>query len=347
MTRVLIVKIGAIGDVVMALAAVEALRARGPCRITWVAGRGVAPLLRQVPGIDEIVSVDDRELLMGGIAAKAGVILSVWRRLLLRRFDLILVAHPDPRYRLISLVARGGTWRSFSLDRPLFPVPGRHHVDEYVRLATGDEGASQPLSRLPTISPPLRDDLAAVLGPPLVVALAPGGAKNLLSDDAQRRWPLPGYRRVAERLLEGGITVAVTGGESDSWVRDAFDGLPVIDLIGRTGLLDLVAVFVACDAVVTHDSGPLHLAGLAGTPAVALFGPTNPAEKVPRHEKTVILWGGEDLPCRPCYDGKFYTPCSTPRCMKEISPEQVYAAVLSVIAPEAAGESRIYQGRMK
>lgn len=78
-------------------------------------------------------------------------------------------------------------------------------------------------------------------------------------------------------------------------------------------------------ACVTHDTGPLHLACLAGTPTVALFGPTLGAEKVPPYARVRVLSAG--LPCAPCYDGRDYASCPEARCMQSLSPEMVSRGV--------------------
>jgi heptosyltransferase-2 len=164
------------------------------------------------------------------------------------------------------------------------------------------------------------------------VALAPGGAKNILRDDALRRWPIGHYVRLAELLLKEGKEVLLTGGPSDDWVRESFKDLKARDLVGRTDLTDLVALYGQCQVVVTHDSGPMHLAALAGTPVVGLFGPTRPDEKVPPDGPIHVLWGGEHLTCRPCYDGKNYADCLNNECMKSIGPERVLQEVQAVLA---------------
>jgi len=168
-----------------------------------------------------------------------------------------------------------------------------------------------------------------------VIGLAPGGARNVLADDALRRWPIRRYRELVRRLRIDGHRVVIVGGSGDGWVRDeigAVDG--VVDAVGRTTLTELVGVLGACDVVVTHDSGPMHLALAAGTPLVALFGPTNPAERIPRAAEAVtVLHGGAELPCRPCYDGRTYAACDTRECLHQIEVDGVHRAVKERIIP--------------
>ena len=327
----LVIKLGAIGDVVMASPMATALKRTHPeMQVTWLCGHGVAPLLRLLPDIDEIVELDERALLAGTTAQRARAMAGAAAALRRRRFDLVLNGHPDPRYRVLETLVRGGTVRRFTRNprKRVLPVPGRYHGDEYVRLATGVDGPEASPADLPRIRPPLP---AAIEIEPTAsyIAVAPGGAHNVLRDNEVRRWPLERYAKLAAELDERGHEVVICGGPSDRWVQDAFGHLPGrLDLVGRTSLPDLLAVFGACDAVVTHDSGPMHLARLAGSRLVALFGPTDPSWFLPsRPARTTVLRGGEALPCRPCYDGRQFTECRSAPCMADIPVDEVLRAL--------------------
>jgi heptosyltransferase II len=325
--KVLIVKVGSAGDVVMALSMLEVVRRQEPdSQITWLCGAMVEPLVRDLGRVGEIITVDERKLLKGGAWGAFCSVFRVWAKLSGRRFDLIVTGHSDWRYRLLSWPAFAKVRRGFGMSHGRrLPAPGRYHADEYARLISGQDGPEIPSVPLCIHQPPLSGPLQQKLGPGKgSVALAPGGAKNILRDDALRRWPLESYVRLAGKFLEKGFRVLITGSESDVWIRDSFHSLPIIDLIGQTSLTDLVALYSHCHLVVTHDSGPLHLAEAAGVPVLGLFGPTIPWEKVPRSPKVRVLWGGEALACRPCYDGKNYARCADNQCLKCLTPEKVY-----------------------
>jgi heptosyltransferase-2 len=330
--NLLIVRIGAIGDVVMALGAVEAARALEPgTRVTWLCGELVRPLLEQVGTVDEIVTVDDRALLTGTARDRTREITRVWRALAGRRFDLVVTAHADPRYGILTAPVRTRTRRSLrSFGARRGPIPGRYEGDEYARLVHGVDGPDAEPARLPHVRFPPAEHLLARDGP--TVMLAPGGAKNVLRDDGLRRWPLESYARVAAELAARELRVVISGGRGDEWVRPAFAGVPVVDLVGRTNLVELAATIQASDLLVTHDSGPMHLAFLARTPVVALFGPTRPSERLPHGAAVRALWGGEHLACRPCYDGRDYAPCPNNVCIQSISPDDVVAEAVGMLA---------------
>jgi heptosyltransferase-2 len=334
--NVLIVRIGAIGDVVMTLPAVAAARKLAPdVRVTWICGSLVEPLLDHLGTADELLVVDERALLTGSVPGRIREVLQVWRRLAGRRFDLVVTTHADRRYRLLSAGVRARKRRSLSRTAPRpIPIPGRYEGDEYARLVHGEDGPHVERATLPHVEFPVPGSLEPGAGQ--LVVLAPGGAKNVLRDDELRRWPLASYAQVATRLLERGVRVAITGGRGDDWVKTEFSSLPVIDLVGHTDLLELGGVIGASDLLITHDTGPLHLAFLARTPVLALFGPTRPSERLPGGVDCRVLWGGDHLACRPCYDGRSYAPCPSNVCLQSVSPEQVTAEALKMLA-----ESRV------
>lgn len=335
-TRYLIIKLGALGDVIMASSVVQRLRAEEPdCRITWLVGASAAPLVALFPGVDEMLKIDDRALFHGSAAARAAVLLRLWPRLLTRKFDRALLLHVDSRYRVITAPLRGV--RASQLRRrsigDMLPIPGRYLGDEYARVL--DDANLGPLTRRYDIVD-LRERVAptgAGQKPPgrAAVALAPGGARNLMRENPTRRWPVESYAALAEQLLKEGYAVSIVGSESDAWVRPSFAHLDVVDHVGTLSIRETLARLATSDVVVTHDSGPLHFARAVRTPAVALFGPTNPREMVGSDATVRVLWGGEHLACRPCYDGREFTPCADNLCMKSVSVAQVLAAVTSVL----------------
>lgn len=332
----LIVKLAAVGDVVMALPMVTALRAEDPdVRITWMCGRKAAPLVGLVEDVSEVVSVDEAAMLAGSLFAQVVAVIFAWRRVGVRRFDAVYIAHSDARYRVLAWPIRASIRRWLGGNAHARGiVPGRAHTDEYVRLVTGLDD-----HRAVSFPPPiLRVDLSRDLmrrvarfnpeGRPLI-AITPGGARNVARENPLRRWPLERYAELADTLHVQGYRIVLTGDRTDGWVRPAFRDRQVLDLIGATDLPALAALLRTCAAVVGHDSGPLHIARLVGTPVVALLGPTPPSMFFRPDPRTAVLWPGGALPCAPCYNGHEFANCSNNVCMQMIDVraalEQVYA----------------------
>lgn len=331
--RYLIVKLSAVGDVAMASTLPGAIRQRdADAHIAWLCGAGVAELVRMFAGVDEVMVVDDAALLRGGAVRRVAALASAWRQLAGRHFDQILVGHADWRYRALALSARASRRRALSLapSARALPVAGRYHGDEYARLLEDDSrGPIAGHWPLADVRPALRRPVApAEVG----VVLVPGGARNMLRESALKRWPVEGYAELARRLGRADVRVTLIGDAADAWVRPAFADLDVRDEIGAHGLAGTLGLLGAADLVVSHDTGPLHLARLVRAPLLALFGPTNPSHFVADDATTSILWGGGALACRPCYDGREFAACRDNLCMQDIRVEAVAERALEMLA---------------
>ena len=341
---VLVVKIGAIGDAVMALGALHWLKSTRPSvRITWVAGERIVPLLQVAGMVDRIVPVNEEALFGDSRIRALKAVMEVWKRLSGNRYDLALLGHRDRRYRILIPPGRCREIRRFGkIEGRAIPVSGRYHGDEYLRLLSGIDDFSMPVFSFPPLDLPGLDPvLEEILGPknrPWIL-LFPGSAKNHLREDPLRRWPIRHYVELADRMTARGYAVIVSGAKSDLWVRDYFKESKVTDLIGMTDLTALMGVISRADVVVAHDSGPLHLALLLMRPLLALFGPTDPKERLPRQKSSSVLpiWKSQELPCSPCYDGVTYAPCRQNLCMEKITAQEVEEGIEQLLASGNAG----------
>jgi len=322
--KILILKLGAIGDVIMALSLLTAIDERYPgAEITWICGKTVEPILKSLNRINQLITVDENDFYKGPLVRKIISVAGVWKRLLGKKFNVVLNCYKDPRYNFL-LPVRSEVYLDFSgRSRMNSFIPGRYHSDEYARLITGINDWSLRSSVLPRITkkipvPELPDGSDSQR-----VILAPGGTRNIVRNDDLRRWPIENYKALAEKLIDLGNTPVIIGADSDNWVSEAFSGIKVTDLVGKTTLLDLVSLFRLSRLLVTHDTGTLHLAKLSGIKIIALFGPVNPKERIGINENIEIIWGGTELPCSPCYNGKEFAKCANNVCMKNISVQSV------------------------
>ena len=336
MGRILLVKLGAIGDALMLLPAAQALHAQGHA-IEWLCGEQIAPLLGLYTWITP-VATDETVLLRGSAVARLRAVAALWKHFAGRRYDLIATMYYDSRYRLLTRTARAGRrlWLSTE-DRNRRILPGRHHSDELARLLLDLKDDVRPTAMAPVPPPAL---LASPVPRTLAAArivLVPAGAKNLVREDSLRRWPVESFVAVARELLAQGADVLLAGGPGDGWASAAFAGLPVGDYIGRHTLVETVGLFASSDIVITPDTGPLHLAGITQASIVAIFGPTSPHFFLPQRPGVVALWGGEGFACRPCYDGKNYAPCRDNACVQQVSPAMVLRAVDDLLLARKAG----------
>ena len=348
--RLLLMKFGAIGDVIMTIPAAAAMHRAG-FAVDWVASRQVAPVLALYPWI-HVLPVDEPKLLRGSLRERVAGMLGLWRTLLDRArrlggYDTVATLYYDPRYRLLSLPLRARRKLLLSrTDRALALLPGRHHTDEYARILCDRKDGERPTQLAPVPVRGLPEAPRPRVGGRPRVVLVPAGARNVLRDDALRRWPIENYVALTERLLAEGCEVVLVGGPDDRWASPYFADLAgaaapgvFADLIGGLSLVETLALLDSADVTVTHDTGPLHLAGVTSTGIVTLFGPTDPHGRLPQRDNAVAIWGGEGFACRPCYDSRDYAPCAHNGCMAQITPSMVRAEVSELLRLGAEGRS--------
>ena len=160
-----------------------------------------------------------------------------------------------------------------------------------------------------------------------------------MRDDILRRWPVENYVAVAEHLLARGHEVVLAGGPNDAWASPHFAHLAVIDLIAKLTLIETLGLFASAGVVCTHDTGPLHLAGLTNAGIVTIFGPVDPHGRLPQRANSVALWGGEGFACRPCYDGRDYAACSNNLCIQQITPTMAVREIEALLLAKRKGDA--------
>jgi heptosyltransferase-2 len=340
----LIIKFGAIGDVIMAIPAVHALYQQG-VDIHWVCGRAVQPLLECYSWIN-LIAAEDKAILFGGTLERAKSVIGLWSRIGFKRYDLCATLYYDRRYRLLALPIRARHKLTLSRQsRKMILVAGRHHTDEYARVLLGTEDGCREQSTSPVRPDQLPPSPWRTKGAPRRIAIVPGGGNHLireqatdrLPDQVLRRWPVENYVTLTHRLRDRDWEVVLLGGPEDAWVKPYFQGLVITDCIGTLSLPEVINACDACDAVVTHDTGPLHIAGLSDTCLVGIFGPTDPATRVPRRPYALGIWGGQGFACRPCYDGRDFAPCKFNGCMHQVTPEFVLQQLDELLLAKSQG----------
>ena len=317
MNNVLVIKIGAIGDVVLSLPILSTFK---DSSITWVVGKETAPLLEATGKVNSIIIVDEYKLLHGSIFAKLAEVLKVWKKIFFQRFNLVITAHRDPRYRLLSLVCFKKQHRFFQKNQNGFPLRGVFHSLEYLQLAT-DNPLNQvkwPSLILPQVVYPKKH--------PLIVFF-PGGDR-LDPGKKLRIWPISHYVKCVELLQSYQCQCALIGLGSDKELISFFNKDFILNYIGSTTVLQVLSLLKQCFCLITHDSGALHLGRLVGCRVCGIFGPTSPQDFAWPSENEIAVCGKDPLECRPCYNGKGFAKCTHQSCMKQVSAETVVETII-------------------
>ncbi|MCX7623145.1 MAG: glycosyltransferase family 9 protein [Thermomicrobium sp.] len=360
--RLLVVKIADLGDTILVLPAVRALRRTYPqTRIDLLTSPIGAELARLCPDIDRILVLDKARLRNGGGVADLGRL--CWH-LARTRYDGVLLLHHLTTaagrllYRLLLAATRSPVRIGLDNGTGHFlthPVPDRGFgaVPEFrYALQAAEACGATPVPEGPylTLPAPARErarSLLAATRRPFVV-LHPGVGPFAPA----RLWPIRHFVELARDLWRSGFGVVVTGTSRERELSRPLRDLPdVLDLVGRTDLATLAAVLHEAALVVGSDCGVIHLAAALGRPTLALFGPTNvdawrPLSSVVMSPNDTFEPGTKivaltlRLPCSPCcYVGyRLGRPhgCSVRTCLEDLAPETVARLVQRLVVSEDA-----------
>ncbi len=299
--RVLVVRLGAIGDVTNALVFATACKAAYPnVHLAWVVHPLALPLVQGHPAIDR-VHVWTRG---GGLSE----FLRLRRELRAEHYDLAIDLQ---RIQKSALLARAsGAPRVLGYDRRRTKeaswlwtnerIPAgharTHMLDQYVEFAVHlglDPAAAQRVLPLDVEAESWADAFVQHLGgQPFIVHVGATKTPN--------RWEPERYGHLIRRLRDAGIgPICLTGGPGDREDADRAMGIlagghgdvpsDFRDLVGSTSLPQLIALFRRASGFVGCDTGPMHLAAAVGARVVALFGPADPLRTGPYGPEHVVL----------------------------------------------------------
>ncbi len=324
--NILIIKPGAVGDLLQMTPILRALKKYSPdARITFLVGsRATAELFRNDAHVSETI-VFDRTGAHRSLSAQG----ELWRMLHSRRYDLVL------NFQRSNLKA----WFLASAAFPCRVLVYHKAKGRTVPAVVNYLETLAPLGISPTdmalelvLDEPSRAYARELFssygleGAP-VVALNPGATH------AVNRWPAARFAELAD-IIAGKLAgkVIVVGGPDDVPLAEEIRALsrsaPLM-LAGRTTLLQLGAVLEQCRVLVSGDTGPLHLATSVGTKVIALFGAADPARTGPVGSGHRVIQAA-GVACMPCRS----RVCSNPaylECMAKITAEKVADAVAAVM----------------
>lgn len=287
--KILILRGGAVGDFVLTLPALTAVRREWPeAHIELAANTAVGPLALAGGLVDQISSLDNADFARL-FAAEAQLPTDLTARL--QSFDLILSYLNDPDGALKRNLLNAGARRLVcgsplvttghaidALLRPLEELAIRADPQECAGLHLAGQRVEQGRKRM------------AEFGES-VVAIHPG------SGSPKKNWPIDHFIELAERLMtQTGFAPVLTLGEADEAIaRELAADVTGIPVLPPCSLVELAQCLSACVGYVGNDSGITHLAAALRIPVVALFGPTDPGVWAPRGPNVKVIHAPEEL----------------------------------------------------
>jgi heptosyltransferase I len=362
-TRILIIKLSALGDVIHTIPVLHKLRRRYPAaRIDWLTSPAIAELLRPHPAISNIIEIARNHWLLPWR----------WSALGGMDYELVVDMHGQLRTALLTLAtkapvrigfdrpraniwkassrvlpeqarrhawrgAREGSWVAYTHHIPV-PTLEAHAVDRYLRVCAMLGCSREPADFSLIIAPDARARAEQLLhrhglGGKLLT-IAPGTIWET------KHWRAEGFAEAARHFMAQGFSVALIGSAREvqacAAVASAAPGAE--NFAGQTTLAELAALVERSTICLTNDSGPMHLAVALGRPVVSIFGPTDPIWIGPYGRPHAVLQAS--LPCSPCYLRVLSRCQHGHACMQQVSAAAVIERMERELAPVSAPEQK-------
>ena len=330
--NILVIKLRYLGDVLLATPTLHALKAAYPmARLTALVNRGTEEILIGNPDVDHILSLE-----RGTIVEQCRFVADVRHR----RFDMVVDLTDGDRAALLTRISGAPIRIGFNAEQ-------RWTGRCYTTVVHGEAGAhriERDLAALTPLKIPATDRIprlwltnedearadallakVAVRSDQPLVVIQPGARYWF------KAWPTERFAELADRLTERfGCQVAVGGSYQEVELTKLVmkqAKSPLITIAGLSPIRTLAALLKRAVLFVGNDSGAMHIATAVGTPVVALFGPSNPAEWGPRGGPAEVIYKGLD--CRVC----FHPTCQRgeQNCMKLITVDEVMHAAVRQI----------------
>ena len=302
--NILIIKPSSLGDIVLALPALSALRKSFPdAKISWLIRSEFAPLLQNHPSLTDVILFDRTFLGKAWYNPRAFVsLLSLICRLRRGKFDAVVDL--QGLFRTASLGWLAGCKKRFGMaaarefahafythkvhqDRNCI-----HLVDYYLKIIRTVGACDVNVQFVLPVDSASADSVGSLLtrhniSPDNYAILVPGSAHS------NKCWPVERFAALADKISsQFGLSIIATGTASEKAVAEELKNLanaPIANLAGQTSLTELVALLKSAKLVVSNDTGPGHIAAALGSPLVLMFGPTNPARVAPYRRSSSVV----------------------------------------------------------
>lgn len=334
MTRILVVRVGALGDTLMVTPAIRALRRENPqAEIDFLCSASAGALLEQNPNITRIIRLHGRNLPYAISPEKRRLVRDLRRR----DYDFAILLESAPRYRELLMRAEIGTIRSFKevpFDR------SRHCIVNYINVAGTKESGPGDLDMELHLTPDEEVEAQRLLkdlpAPRIGIQMGYGPRQKKKGQNLRLKgWGREGWAQLIPKLLNLRVSILMTGSAEDrAEVEMIAQRLPrdqIRSLAGRTNVRELAAIIRNLDLLISVDTGPAHMAAALGTPLVVLWGPAIYEQTRPLSSFSAIEIMRVPVHCAPCYDTAAMKSCKNNICMKRISPDAVLSAAIAAI----------------
>jgi heptosyltransferase I len=369
-SKILLIKLSAVGDVVHTIPVLNKLRRRYPAaQIDWLVTPPIAELLRHHPAITNVIEFAREEWQSPWRLTPFANYARLAASLRATGYDLVVDMHGQLRTALLTLAtgapvrvgfdrprpevwsasdrefpplarkhawqgAREGSWIAYTHHIPV-PTLDVHAVDRYLNVGPIlglDDGAADFSFPIPAAASARIEQLLRGHGiaDTQLLVLAPGTVWET------KHWGSGKFAEVARHFMQKGFAATLIGSRRERAVCAEVAQLApgAVNFAGETSLSELAALIRRSTICVTNDSGPMHLAVALGRPVASVFGPTDAIWIGPYRRKNAVLQA--NLPCSPCYLRQLSRCPHGHACMHDVSARAVIERMEAMFAGRAA-----------
>ncbi|SVB73416.1 uncharacterized protein METZ01_LOCUS226270 [marine metagenome] len=344
--KILLIKLGAVGELVMASPFFDQLRKHFPhSEIVLVVGRSSYAAVEHNPNINRFILADDLDLYRGGLIRRSLEFFRLIFKLRKEEFDLSFVLQRAMPFRLLSClvgvpvrVGFGRGRKDFFLTHSVSNHQIQNESESYLDLLrkldipAAFEKTFYYLSDEEKEFMDLFLERHSIASGEQVVAVAPGGGESAKRTMLTKRWPVQSYIELIQRLQrERSSRVILVGGPGDREVTNHIIQISP-DCLDATDLSfgDMASVLRRCNLFVGNDSAPHHIAASMGIPCIGIFGPTDPHQWAPLDQNSSVVI--KPVECHPCFTDETFPKCSHIRCLTSINVGDVWRQLESILS---------------
>ena len=327
--RILVIRFGAIGDIVLTFPAIRALKKAWPhSHITYLTKERFAPLIQPQSFIDEVLCLKPEESIG-----------SIRNRVAAGAFDGIIDLHVQLRSRAIRSLSSVPTlgkktprslWESSSVrlgwtrHEPKGKIVEDHHliIDAIIGQKVPRESLCFEVSDAQRTAAKERLSKAGFDFEQKTLGISPG------ANWVTKRWPAERFAEIAKRAQAMGYQVLTIGSPAEQSLANEIASEVNVCSVFDAPIQELGALIQFASIYLANDSGPMHIARGLGIPTLAIFGSTSPDQFHFKEDAYIF----KEQPCSPCH---FYGRKSCPKahlnCLNDIEPDDVWQALTSLI----------------
>lgn len=328
--RALVLRCGALGDLVYATSVIDALRAQyGDITIDFITTPGTGKLFENDPRVHQTFPLKHKKL---------PIWLSPQKRAIIRYskehpYDLLISLEFGKQFKsLINAIHATHKTGMGILESTEIPTINRGEATKYYYQDVIDP--SILLKAKPILFGKSFEKLKVKVSlPEHYIVIAPSNSHNQKKGLNYRAWPFEHWK-VLIQSLTANTAIVIVGARGEEAFFDQIKPYPenVIDLVGQLSISELITTVQYADALICTDSATGHIGAAVDTPTFVLMGPNNPITDSPYKSDTNSVHPiSLQLPCSPCYKTQMMKQCQENICMSQITPTEVLKKLTAVL----------------